>query len=67
MDFFRKIWKNVEIVKNDKKGSDIDEKGQNWWKMKEKKISTFSQKYGKMSKKVKKEKKGSDIDEKGQN
>ena len=27
--FFRKIWKNVENVKNDENGSDIDENSQN--------------------------------------
>ena len=29
LDFFRKIWKNVEKKENDEKGSDIDEKGRN--------------------------------------
>ena len=30
--FFRKIGKNVEKGENDENGSDIDEKGQHWWK-----------------------------------
>ena len=39
-------------VKNDENGSDIDEKGQNWWEMKKNNVfSIFSEKYGKMSKK----------------
>ena len=29
-----KYGKTKKKVKNDEKGSDIDEKGQNWWKMK---------------------------------
>ena len=49
--FFRKIWKNVEKIENDEKGSCIAEKGQNWWKIR--KIiffGFFSGKYRKMSK-----------------
>ena len=67
MDFFRKHGKVSKKVKNDEKGSDIDEKGQNWWKMKKIIFSDFFRKDGKVSIKVKKDEKGSDIDEKGQN
>ena len=44
-----------------------DEKGQNWWKMKQNNVFwIFSGKYGQMSKKVKNDEEGSDIHEKGQ-
>ena len=50
-------------VENDRNGSDIDEKGQNWWEMKKNNIfSIFSEKYTKMSKKLKNDENGSDID-----
>ena len=53
--FSEKYGKMSKKDKNDENGSDIDEKGQNWWKMKKNNIfSIFSGKYGKMSKKVKK-------------
>ena len=50
MQTCRKNWKMMK-----KEGSDIDEKGQNWWKMKQNNIfCIFSEKkYGNMSKKVK--------------
>ena len=55
-------------VKNDEKGSDIAEKGLNWWKMKKIIfVGFFSGKYGTMSKKVKNDEKGSDIAERGLN
>ena len=42
-------------VKNDENGSDIDEKGQNWWTLQKNNIfSILSEKYGKMSKKSEK-------------
>ena len=44
MDFFRKIWKNVEKGKNDENGTDIDENGQNEWQMKKIIIFGFFQK-----------------------
>ena len=55
-------------MKNDRNGSDIDEKGQNWWKMKYIIfVGFFSERYGKMSKKVRNDENRSDIDKKGQN
>ena len=55
-------------VKNDENGSDIDENGQNEWKMKKIIIfGFFSEKYETMSKKVRNDENGSDIDENGQN
>ena len=40
--FFQKNMDNLsEKVKNDKNGSDIDEKSQNWWKMKKKYFLDF--------------------------
>ena len=65
--FSEKYEKMSKKVKNDEKGSDIDEKGQNWWKMKKNNMFwIFSGKDGKMSNKVKNDEKGSDIHEKGQ-
>ena len=67
--FFGFFWeKNGKIskkVKTDQNGSDIDGKGQKWWKMKTNNIFwIFWEKYGKISKKVKTDENGSDIDEK---
>ena len=54
--------------KNHENGSDIDEKGQNWWTLQKIILFRFfSEEYGKLSKKVKNDENGSDIDEKGQN
>ena len=54
--------------KTDEQGSDIDEKGQNWWKMKKILFVRFlSEKYGKLLTKVKNDENVSDIDENGQN
>ena len=52
--FSGKYGKTSKKVKNVKKGSDIDEKGQNWWKMKTIIFFGFVQKnMEKKSKKVK--------------
>ena len=61
MDFFRKILKNVEKVKNDENGSNINEKAKKeyFW--------IFPEKYGNISEEVKNDENGSDIDENGQN
>ena len=62
-----KYGKMSKKVKNDENGSDIDKKGQNWWKMKKNNLSwIFSEQYGKMSQKVKNDENGSDINERGQ-
>ena len=53
---------------NDENGSDIDDKGQNWWKMKKIIFFRFFQKnMEKCRKKDKNDENGLDIDEKGQN
>ena len=61
---FEKYGKMYKNVRNDKNGSDIDENGQNNWKMKKIIIfGFFSVKYEKISEKVKNDENGSDIDE----
>ena len=63
---YGKISKNAKIYE---KGSDINTKGQNWWKMKKNIIFywIFSEKYGKKSENTKSDEKGSDIDTKAEN
>ena len=62
--FSGKYGKMSQKVKNDEKGSDIAEKGLNWWKMKKIIFVGFFQfQYGTMSKKVKNDEKGSYIAE----
>ena len=52
--FSDKYGKMSKKVKNDENGSDIDEKGKNWWKnVKITFFPIFSEKYGKKSKKWK--------------
>ena len=54
-----KYGKMSQKVKKDENGSDIDEKGQNWWKMRNIIFfGFFSEKYGKMSKKLKNDESG---------
>ena len=66
--FSGKYGKMSKKVKNDEAGSDIAEKGPNWWKMN--KIIffwIFSGKYGKMSKNLQNDEEVSDMAEKGPN
>ena len=67
--FSEKYGKMSENVKNDENGSDIDEKGQNWWKMKKKIIffRFFQKNMEKCQRKVENDENGWDIDQKGQN
>ena len=62
-----KYGKMSKKVKNDDNGSDIDEKGQNWWTLQKIIFFRFFQKnMEKCRRQVENDENGSDIDEKGQ-